>query len=198
MAGVTTAVLGAVGVATAAYGVTQAAKGQSIAKEGAAQIKKGNEIAAGAAADQASASRRLEELRKRQMMLDAMRQRRQVIRDALLARSTALTAATYQGAEGGSGLQGAYGQITGRAAQNIQGIEQSAAIGAKMFDANAQIADAGAVMAVGQGVSSYGSGQMSYGQGVTGFGGSLIGVGQSIVQGAPTAGKLVKNYSQKR
>ena len=46
----------------------------------------------------AAASKRAEDLRQKQMNLESMRQRRQVIRNAVRARSMALSGATAQGA----------------------------------------------------------------------------------------------------
>lgn len=105
---------------------------------------------------QAAAMEKGEELRKKQMNLDAQRRTRQVIREGLIARSQALTNATAQGAEAGSGLQGGYAGIQSNTLYNASGIEQNRQIGSQIFDANKQYAQAGSQMALGQGISSLG------------------------------------------
>lgn len=109
--------------------------------------------AANASAD---ASKKAEQLRKRQMELESIRQRRSAIRNSLRARSMSLTNATAQGAAGGSGLQGGYGQIGQQTGENITGVNNAEEIGAGIFNANAASASAGALAAFGSGLSSLG------------------------------------------
>lgn len=104
-----------------------------------------------------------EQVRRKQMELDSRRRRREVIRQAQLARATALTSATAQGAGQGSGLQGGYGQISGRTGVNSLGISQNEAFGSQIFDLNAgasnfysQAARAGSTSAMGAGLTSLG------------------------------------------
>jgi hypothetical protein len=104
----------------------------------------------------AEASQDAEKLRKKQMSLDAMRKRREVLREAMLARSTALSNATAQGAEEGTGLQGGFAQIAGQAASNISHINQSEDIGKGIFDANATAAGAQGIASIGQGAQNFG------------------------------------------
>lgn len=105
---------------------------------------------------QAAAAKRAEDLRERQMNLEAQRQRRQAIRNALRARSIALTSATSQNAEGGSGLQGGFAQIGQQLGSNLQGINQSTEIGAGIFQANRDSAGASSLVSFGSGLSSLG------------------------------------------
>lgn len=109
-----------------------------------------------AANDASEASKRAENLREQQMNLEAARQRRQVVRNALKARSMALNSATNQGASRGSGLQGGYGQIGSEAGGNILGINQGTAIGAGIFETNRDAAGAAALASFGQGLGSLG------------------------------------------
>lgn len=81
-------------------------------------------------------SRTAENLRKQQMELDAMRSRREVIRNAVAARAQSLTAAFAQGAQNSSGLFGSLNQITAEAGRQGLAISQNLSIGRGIFAAN--------------------------------------------------------------
>ncbi len=106
------------------------------------------------ARDAAEASEKAEALRQTQMGLESARNRRQIIRQAVVARGDALTAATAQGASGGSGLQGGLAQIGAEA--NTAGVatNQNQALGNQMFTANRQLSRAQTLQSMGSGVSS--------------------------------------------
>lgn len=106
--------------------------------------------------DAAKGAERAEELRRTQMDLEATRSRRQIIRQASLARSTALSNATSQGAAQGSGLQGGIGQIQNEAGGAATASNQNQFLGQQMFGANAQISRGQTTSSIGQGVSSLG------------------------------------------
>jgi hypothetical protein len=95
---------------------------------------------------QAAASVSAETARFQQMTLDAIRARRQVIRQALITRSTALVGATAQGAQGGSGLAGGIAQISNQRSQMLTGIFQNTDIGNAIFEANRAFTEAGALV----------------------------------------------------
>lgn len=101
-----------------------------------------------------SAQDRMEKLRKAQMELEANRQRRQIIRQAVVARSEALSNATAQGAQAGSGLQGGFAQIGGESGTAVTAVEQNRQLGRPMFDANRALSRAQTIQTVGSGVSS--------------------------------------------
>lgn len=105
---------------------------------------------------QAAASERQDNLRRRQMELEANRQRREQIRKATVARAQATASATNQGAGDSSGIQGGLAQITSQANRNIQGINQDEEIGRGIFKTNAQIASAQMIQNIGGGISSLG------------------------------------------
>lgn len=98
---------------------------------------------------QARGAEAAEALRKRQMDLQVARDRRQAIRQATVARATALSNATAQGAGEGSGIQGGTAQIANQLNQNIQGLNQSQDIGNKMFSANRQISRGATMSSIG-------------------------------------------------
>lgn len=102
---------------------------------------------------QAKASAKAEKLRSRMMQLEAMRKRREIIREGVVARAQATSNATAQGAGEGSGLKGGIAQITGQQNRSLLASRQDEELGKKVFSANAQYAKAGGMIAIGQGMS---------------------------------------------
>jgi hypothetical protein len=125
---------------------------------------------------QHAAMEKAEKARERQMLLDAQRQRRQIVRESIMARSTALANATAQGAEGGSGVQGGMAQIAADAARGLTYTNQSESLGQTIFSANRE-ASRGATLA------SAGSG--------------LVSLGGMIQDSAPAFGRLTEYYSRR-
>jgi len=110
-----------------------------------------------------AAQQRAEEARSKQMELDAQRRAREVIRQQQRARSAAITNATAQGAQFGSGLSGGYGQIGGQTGFNLLGIGQNLQLGRDIFAANADLSQARMQMASAQGDMAFASGLSSLG-----------------------------------
>lgn len=124
--------------------------GLGIAAVGAAQ-----QYSAGQ--DAAKASEKAEDLRRKQMNLDAARRRRQVIRDMVVARATSRASAASQGVQGGdSAVIGGQQQAVSTAAMNTLAINQSQSIGTGIFSANAEYANAQGREALGQSISGFG------------------------------------------
>lgn len=122
---------------------------------------------------QAKASEKAEKLREQQMKLDAMRRRREIIRQMILTNSQAKSNAATQGvSQSDSAVQGAIGQQVNTAAQNITSVNQGEAIGQGIFQANAQYAQAGVGMAWGQSFSNVGSGLVENSQMISRVGSS--------------------------
>ena len=117
----------------------------------------GGVISAVGAMKQAKASAKAEKLRERMMSLEAMRKRRELIREGVVARAQATSNATAQGAGEGSALKGGIAQITNQQNRNILASNQDEALGKGVFKANRQYASAGGMIALGQGISSLGS-----------------------------------------
>lgn len=150
--------------ATAAGGVTSysAAKKSASANQDIARQEQANEA-----------------LRRQAMELDARRKQMEVLRNQQRARALALSSATNQGANLGSGIEGGYGQIQGQAGTNQLGIQQGLDIGRQTFGNNAQIsqdrinlASFGSEAAMGAGFSSFGNSMLSaYGPAKNLFGG---------------------------
>jgi hypothetical protein len=108
---------------------------------------------------QAQALQRAERLRERQMNLQAQRERRDTIRQAMVARATSLATATAQGASaaGSSALGGAYGQIQGEAGRQVLAINQNQEIGQGIFAANRAYSRASLTTGFGQLISGVGN-----------------------------------------
>lgn len=105
--------------------------------------------------------------RQQQMVLQSNRQQLQTIRQSQIARSMALTSATNQGAQFGTGLQGGLGQIQGDTDTNLLNNNQNLQIGQNIFGIDSQIsqkrmqlAALGGNMASAQGYSALGGGIM--------------------------------------
>lgn len=110
-----------------------------------------------------AAQQRAEAIREQAMEADAMRRRREAIRQGIVQRAQAQSNATNQGAESGSALGGALGQVSGIMGMGIGGIESARASGAALFQTNREVlqhrkeeASAGEQMAFAQGISSLG------------------------------------------
>jgi hypothetical protein len=114
-----------------------------------------------------------EKTREQAMNLDANRQRRRMIRESMAARSLALSNATSQGAQAGSGLQGGYGQISGQTNTNIQGVNQQQQLGAQLFSANRQ-------QVSGNSMSNFGSGLRALGSDLYNSAGSIDRIGTTL------------------
>lgn len=99
-----------------------------------------------------------ERLREAQMNLENARSRRQIVRQALVARGQALTGATAQGAQDSSGALGGQQQITSESGQSTLAVNQNQQLGQGMFSANRQISAGNSQASFGSGLSSLGGG----------------------------------------
>lgn len=107
-------------------------------------------------AQQTKAMKAAEAEREKQMNLDAMRQRREIAKNAAMAHATALATATNQGAQFGSALPGAYGQIAGQAGNQFVGVQQNQQIGQNIFKDNMNYYNASVFTDIGSGLQSLG------------------------------------------
>lgn len=123
----------------------------------AAVVGIGSAISAYGSYAQAKASAKAEKLRERGMKLEAFRKRREIIREGLMAKATALSNATAQGAGEGSGILGGLAQIEGNTRRGVTAVNQDETLSSGIFKQNAKIAWGGMIQDFGQGVSSFGS-----------------------------------------
>lgn len=114
-----------------------------------------------------AAQEKAEKAREQQMNLDMQRKRREAMRQAVLARATALTNATNQGAQNSSALQGGLAQITGSEYRNVNALKQDQILGKEVFAANRDYA---------------------YGQMIAGFGQSITNASSAIGRMTPGTG----------
>jgi len=157
-----TAIAGAIGAIGSAIGSAAGAIGSALGGISASGLTAaagliGTGISAYGAIQQSRGAKKAEALRMRQMNLEASRARRQTVRQAIIARATALSNATGQNAAEGSGAAGGQSQIAAQAGSNIQGINQGQSIGLDMFRANAQISSGQTLQSIGSGISNFGS-----------------------------------------
>lgn len=117
----------------------------------------GGVISAMGAAKQAKASAKAEKLRERMMQLEAMRKRRELIREGTIAKAQAVSNATAQGAGEGTALQGGIAQVTQQVNRGVLASRQDESLGSGVFKANREYAKAGGMIALGQGISQLGS-----------------------------------------
>ena len=109
-------------------------------------------------------------VRRQAMEMSGQRQILQQVRNNQLARSMAQATATNQGAQFGSGLQGALGSISGQTNTNIGGITQGLQFGEQMFDLDTKLSGLKQQYASEQGNLASAQGIMSIGSGIMGLG----------------------------
>lgn len=125
--------------------------------------------------------RQIEAQKMRAMELDAKRRTIEIMRTGQRAQAMALTAASAQGAQYGSGLQGGYAQVAGQTNFNALGVQQNLEIGRNIFDLNSKISDEKMNLFDAQGL-------MNIGQGLMGMGGALVGAQDKL-------GNLAGNFN---
>lgn len=126
--------------------------------------------------------------RRKAMELDSRRRSLEVVRNQQRARALALTTATAQGAQFGSGLQGAYGQISGQGGDNLLGIYGQREIGRNLFGLNQQLGTAQGSYADAQTMAGIGSGLSSLGGAIIGNIGTLSAIGKGFGSGSSYGG----------
>lgn len=131
--------------------------------------------------EMAALEMQVQQQNRKQMELEARRKQMEVIRTQQRAHSQALTAASSQGAQFSSSLQGAYGQISGQSTNNLLGINQNLDIGRNVADLNEQISGKRMDLAGWQSMSA--------------FGGGLQGLGGAMMRGAPGFGRVTGGWN---
>ncbi len=130
-------------------------------------------------ADQTDISKKSENVRKQQMLLDATRRKRAAIREGLIMRSMALTNGTTQGAALGSGVQAGKGAGASRSGEGQQSTNAASILGGRMFNLNQKYFE------VSQGGQLWGG----IGEGLGAIGGTVVNNAGSInaLMGKPPA-----------
>lgn len=140
---------GTVAAAGTAISTTAAGIGTALSAVGTGVNVLGS-IQAGAASKQA------EEIRRRQMMVTAQRERRQAIRGAMQATAATRTAGVAGNALEGSGVAGGLAQQSSDMGQKVGDINTQENFGNQMFSANAKLSEAKSLEAIGTGAASFG------------------------------------------
>lgn len=132
--------------------------------------------AAGVSAGIAADEQQINAQKQQQMVLQSKRMQLENVRNAQRARSQATAAATSQGAQFGSGIEGGKAQITNQAGFNALGVNQNLQIGQNIFGINndisakkMQLAQLGGQAATDQGFASLGGSLMKSGPTVGGI-----------------------------
>ena len=166
------------------------------------QYENAKEVAA-VSQDVARQEQAINNAKMRQMELEGRRTQLQNVRNAQRARAQAVQAATTQGAQFGSGLQGGLAQIQDQMGWNMLGVDQALATGREINTYNNNIsndkqrlASLGADAAEAQGYSSLGGALIKsgpiVGQISQGFGGS--GMQQSMANPYDAMPRATYNY----
>lgn len=116
--------------------------------------------------EQTKAQLAAERIRHRQMRLDFMRQRREVVRQALVARSTLIAESVAKGAEGDSSVTTGLAGVATQRGRSMGTNKQNEALGNDLFSANMDYFRAGGKIAQGQG-------QVAMGQGISNIGAAI-------------------------
>jgi len=109
----------------------------------------------------------IEAQRNQLMQLEAKRKQMELVRSAQKSRSMSLATASNQGAQFGSGLQGAYGETSGQFNTQELAVGQNLQIGNNIFGLNANVSQDKIALAQAQG-------QAAIGAGLSSLGGSLV------------------------
>lgn len=133
-----------------------AAVGAGVSVAGQMQQKSAAKKMAAAEQDRILQEQAIEAQRQKQMELEAKRRQLEILRQGQRARSLALATTTNQGAQFGSGLEGAYGQASGQEGSQLLAGTQNLEIGRGIFGLNQNVtADR---IRYSQGQSNYQSG----------------------------------------
>lgn len=153
-----------------------AAIGIGIGLVGMSEQKKASEQAASAQQDQIQQEQAIEAQKQKQMDLEYQREQKQALRNSIRARAVSLATATHQGAQFGSVLQGAYGQISGEYNTQTLANSQNYQIGQNIFGLNSNISND---------KIAYSQAMAQYQQGA-----ALTSLGGMFVQNAATIGRV--------
>lgn len=121
--------------------------------------------------------------RKAAMEIDARRRQLEVVRNNQRARAMSETTATNQGAQFGSGLQGAYGGIAGQSDTNLLGVNQNLEIGRNIFGLDTKISEQRMQASTYQSQQADAQGMMSMGNSLMGNAGGIAKMASSANTG---------------
>lgn len=161
------AAIAAVGVGLSAFGMSNQKKASRQQNEAMAQ--------------RTAAEQRAEALRLKQMKLEGARRQRDVVRQMMVARSTAVSGAANSGTLESSGFEGGQAEIMGRGGQAILAQAENMQIGQGLFQSN--VDKMNAELSLGNARS-----RMAESQGMIDLGKSLVMNSQAIGKNTRSAG----------
>jgi hypothetical protein len=122
-------------------------------------------------------SQMAESARQRGMELDSQRKQYSIIREQQTQRANAIAAATNQGAQFGSGLEGGEAQISGASNSNLLGVQENTGLGEQMFSLSQRKASADRDASAAGTMGSIGSGLSTLGRAVVNDSGTIARIG---------------------
>lgn len=154
-------------LAIAAVTAAVAAGGAYMQYKGLKQQQAGAQQFANAQQQEIDLQQQQVKFQQQQVQLDYARQQRQLIRNSIIARANTRTVATAQGAQLGTAVPGAYGQIGGEMGGNAVALSQNFNLGQQRFgneygmlNAYRMAASGNTMMYGGMGMSSLGGALM--------------------------------------
>ena len=181
-----------IGLATSLFGASSAQKAQKRAMWAQQQVvgiqNQQAEFNANVSAKISAQTKQQEALRKQQLLLESTNIRRNIIRQAQLARSVSTARAANQGALNSSVLSGSLSNVASQQAEQLGNLTTNTISGLKGFDINKrilQIQDSAAIIntAFNKDIANLG-GQISEQQAKVDFGKSLFSTGTNLVSNA--------------
>lgn len=178
----------------AAIGAVTAGAGLAMSVRGANKAEKANKAIASENAklskEVTAISIKQEALRKQQLEMEALNAKRQVIRNAQLARATSLARASAQGGMTSTSYMGAQAQITSQAADQQNTIFENLTRGRTQFSLNEDLLKAQNASA--QKTGQFNS-QLASASTMIDFGKSLYTLGGSITNSSEKAANVVNS-----
>lgn len=132
----------------------------------------------------------IEDQRHKAMELSAHRQQTEILRNNQRARAMAMSNATSQGAQFGTGLQGGLAQVEDQGLFNLAGVSQNLEIGQAQFGINKEITAQKQQLALTQGQIAQTQGQVAQAQGQMTTDQSIASLGGALVKSGPTIGAI--------
>jgi hypothetical protein len=178
------------GLGAAAYGASQQSKSVKKANKAAKKANAQQQLVQEQTQIASEASIRAEALREKQMELEGIRRRRDIIRMAQASQSLSVARSVAQGAQQSSSARAGRNQISSQARVDTLANTQNIMIGRGIFEENRNITQAQAQGAQFQSNANIFSSQQQQYMNQASYGQQLVGFGLGIAQNAVTAGNV--------
>jgi hypothetical protein len=185
-----TAVAAVAGLASAAYGASQQSKATKKANKAAKKANAQQQLVQEQTQIASEASIRAEALREKQMELEGIRRRRDIIRMAQASQSLSAARSVAQGVQQSSSARSGRSQIASQARVDTLANMQNIMIGRGIFEENRNITQAQAQGAQFQSNANIFASQQQQYMNQASYGQQLVGAGLGIAQNATTFGNI--------